>query len=192
MTDIRKFAIAALCSLPVLWSGMAAAQDADGNDTPGDWRVEHYQEFGIWKSICDERGEGETFKQRCYIRYVDVFSPRPKFAAVFTFVFEKDRKTAFQYAFERGTVYADDGLRIDRDGATSWKASDTCRTGPNCLIENAAEVEETLAAFAGGGELVQIFKDRHGVDRTLKWDLTGFDKALADYKTESAKRNLLD
>ena len=166
---LSQFCRAALAlSMVATFPTMALAQDAEGNDTPGNWIVTHYEEFGIWKSICDERGEAEAKEQRCYIRYVDVFSEAPKFAAVFAFVFQKDRQTAFQYAFERGTTYADEGLRIDKNDETTWIASDVCRVGPNCLITDKDEVSSTLAKFAGGGELVQIFEDRHGVGQNLR------------------------
>ncbi len=170
----------------------AFAQDRNGADTPSDWAASHYKEFGIWKSVCDERDEDGTLAQRCYIRYADVFSQAPRFAAVFMFVFQKDRKTAIQYAFEQGTVYENDGLRIDRDGQTVWTASEECRQGPNCLMTEPQTVSSTLEAFSGGGELVQNFTDRHGSPRKLRWDLTGFEQALADYREQSTQRNLLD
>ena len=37
--------------LGVGFASQALAQDADGNDTPGNWVVTHYEEFGIWKSM---------------------------------------------------------------------------------------------------------------------------------------------
>jgi len=164
-----RFATLALAAatLVAVALGHASAQDAQGNDTPGEWIVEHYEEYGIWKTICDERTLDNKLEQRCYIRYVDVFSPRPKFAAVFAFVFQKQGKTAFQYAFERGTTYRPDGLRIEKDGAITWRASATCRIGPNCLIEDAGEVDTVLSAFSAGGSLVQEFTDRHGTDQVL-------------------------
>ena len=36
--------------------------------------------------MCDERKTGDLLEQRCYLRYVDVFSPRPNFGAIFAFV----------------------------------------------------------------------------------------------------------
>ena len=74
--------IFALCAFAL----PAYAQDADGNDTAGNWRVTYTATHGIWSTICDERGNTPDLEQRCYIRWVDVFSPRPKFAAQFLFV----------------------------------------------------------------------------------------------------------
>jgi len=36
--------------------------------------------------MCDEREEYGTLKQRCYIRWVDVYAERPNFGALFTFI----------------------------------------------------------------------------------------------------------
>ncbi|MFZ1727794.1 MAG: hypothetical protein WAU13_14185, partial [Albidovulum sp.] len=94
----------------------ALAQDAEGNNTPGDWRVTHTAHFGLWDSVCDERGPAEALQKRCYIRYVDVFSPRPDFAAHFAFVTPAPNGVAIEYGSEAGTRFVRGGLRIEKDG----------------------------------------------------------------------------
>ena len=71
-----------LCLVLALAAVPATAQDRAGNDTPGDWRVTHHAHFGLWDSVCDERDglNGAAPERRCYVRYVDVFSPNPKLA----------------------------------------------------------------------------------------------------------------
>ena len=103
---LRLGAFALALALP------ATAQDRQGNDTPGDWIVDHTKHFGLWDSMCDHRMTGEEREQRCYIRYVDVFSPRPKFGAVFLFVTPGPE---VQIGLEPGTVFPPNGIRIDRN-----------------------------------------------------------------------------
>ena len=175
-------------------TGLVWAQDRQGNDTPGDWITKHFEKYGLYTTACDERPENGVLKQRCYIRYVDIFSEAPKFAAVVFFVFQKDRKTAIQYGSEPGTVMAADGLRVESGNGwvITWKATETCREGHDCLMSDEKEVADTLAAFSAGGELVQEFTDRHGAEQLLKWDLAGFAEAYSDYLKQSKARNLLD
>lgn len=176
--------------LSTCWS--AVAQDRSGADTPGDWVTTHFEKYGIWTTACDERTEEGKLKQRCYIRFVDVFSESPKFAATFMFVFQKDRKTAIQYAFESGTKYNADGVKVEKDGKTVWTASRECQEGNGCFITSEAELNGALTGFQGGGTLVQDFTDRHGQKQVLEWDLSGFKQAYADYLKQSSDRKLLN
>lgn len=179
----------------VLWCLMVPAatlaQDRSGRDRPSDWVVKHYAAFGLWDSICDERVESGDLVQRCYLRYVDVYSSRPRFGAVFAFVFANDGETDIEFGFERGVRYREGGFRIERDGKTVWTLSNDClRSGP-CLFQqdDAASMLET---FARGGRLVQHFTDRYGEIRRLQWDLWRFAEALEDYRGAAAQRALLN
>ena len=49
-----------------------------------------------------------------------------------------------------------------------------------------------LAAWKQGGVLVQDFADRYGDERSLNWDLSGFDDAFADYAAQAEARSLLN
>ena len=173
-----------LAALPVF------AQDRDGNDTPGDWVVTHHKHFGLWDSVCDERTEDGTLQQRCYIRYVDVFSPRPDFAAHFVFVTPAPDGIRIEYGSERGTRFDADGNRIEKDGEVSWKTDQSgCLTGGTCLFETD-EADALFAALRQGGSWTFDFTDRHGKTQHRNWDLTRFDAAAEDWQTEAAARGL--
>lgn len=169
----------------------AIAQDLQGNDTPGNWRVTHYQSFGIWNSICDEREEDGALRQRCYIRWVDVFSGRPKFAGQFVFVTPEADGFDIEFGIEPGTLFNPSGFRIDRDGQVVWRTRRPgCLTGLSCTFEdtNAADLLQEMRA---GGSFRFVFRDRHGQARDLTWPLEGFDAAWADFTAQSQARNLL-
>lgn len=163
------------------------AQDRDGNDTAADWVVDHYKPFGLWDSACDHRMTDGVKEERCYLRYVEVFSPRPKFAAQFVFVTPGPE---IEIGLERGTRFPKGGIRIEDMGGTLWQTNHIlCRTGLSCNFDGD-DAQIILNAMADGTVFAFDFTDRHGVPRELRWDLTAFSEAMADFTRESAARNL--
>lgn len=174
----------------LLLAGAAGAQDRAGNDTPGDWVVTHHARFGLWDSVCDERPVDSSMQRRCYIRYVDVFSPRPEFAAHFVFVTPEDGGVRIEYGSEAGTRFAPDGQWIETDGTRTWRAERlACLTGGSCVYSGPAAAE-LYAALKAGGQWRFHFSDRHGHLQDLTWDLTPFADAAADFEAEAAARGL--
>ena len=166
------------------------AQDREGNDTPGDWVVTHQKPFGLWDSVCDERPEGADMHRRCYIRYVDVFSPRPDFAAHFVFVTPEPGGVRIEYGSEPGTRFARGGHRIERDGETVWSTDRAaCLTGGACVFAGVGAAE-LYATLKEGGTWRFDFADRHGQIQSLKWSLAPFAEAAADFEAEAAARGL--
>lgn len=151
---MRRLALClALTALP------ADAQDRAGNDTPGDWVVTHQKSFGLWDSVCDERAEDGAMHRRCYIRYVDVFSPRPAFAAHFVFVTPDGDGVRIEFGSEPGTRFARGGHWIERDETKVWLAEDPdCLTGGECVFAGAAAAECTRSCrrAAPGGSCSPI------------------------------------
>jgi len=171
----------------------ALAQDIDGTDTPSNWKVTQYETFGLWNSICDERPEHGALKKRCYIRWVDVFSPAPDFAAQFLFVTPEPDGLQVDFGIEPGTFFAPDGFRItDSSGAVTWSTSrGGCLTGLACTF-SGDEAAPLLSAMRYGDAFRFTFTDRHGAPRDLTWPLAGFAASLADFTAESRARNLLE
>lgn len=169
----------------------AATQDREGRNTPSDWRVEHYVPFGLWDSVCDERAEDDVMKQRCYLRYVEVYSPRPNFLAAFAFVYPEAGKSVVEFGFERRTQYVDEGFSVINNGEQVWALEGSCLRSSPCRL-TGGDAQSLLAQFAKGGTLVQKFSDRHGGNWRLEWDLSRFGEALDDYRQASRQRALLD
>ncbi|WP_095588783.1 invasion associated locus B family protein [Actibacterium ureilyticum] len=181
----RAFIYLLLTALPVL------AQDLEGNDTPGNWRVKHFQTFGIWNSMCDEREENGTLNQRCYIRYVDVFSPRPEFAAQFLFIVAEEGRENVEFGLEPGTLFSPNGFRIDTGDTVRWRTRRPgCLTGLSCTFRDDGAAE-LLGAMTEGDAMRFVFIDRHGNARDITWPLDGFADALADFRSQSRARALL-
>lgn len=179
-----------LCALALLLALPATAQDRAGNNTPGEWVVTHHTPFGLWDSMCDERRTGDLLEQRCYLRYVDVFSPAPKFAAMFAFIVPADGGETLELGIERGTVFKPGGVRIEAAGTPVWTmAHRPCLFGGACTFD-AAATAALLNTMSDADTLSFDFFDRHEVERRRDWDLSRFGDALADFRAETAARGL--
>ena len=175
----------------VFIASAAMAQDQAGNDTPGNWVVTHHQPFGLWDSMCDERDEDSGMKRRCYIRYVDVFSPRPEFAALFAFIEPAMPHPTVNIGIERGTVFKHDGLRIEQDGTPIWTlAHRPCLFGGTCRFEGEAAAP-LMEALVTGTHLTFEFIDPHGAEQIRRWPLGDMPALLADMSHQAALRNLI-
>lgn len=183
----RWLAAVFICVLSIT----AAAQDRAGRDTASDWRVQHYVPFGLWDSVCDERTEDDIIRQRCYLRYVEVYSPRPNFLATFIFIYPKDGQSIVEIGFERGTRYAEGGFRVLSNKQVVWALDGTCVRSSPCRL-SGGEAQSLLGHFAVGDTLVQEFSDRNGTSWRLEWDLSRMGMALEDYGDASRQRSLLD
>ncbi|PSL19608.1 hypothetical protein [Shimia abyssi] len=181
--------------LPLLLSVPLAvplsAQDREGNDTPGEWVVTHFEPFGIWTSICDERPDNGALSQRCYIRWVDVFSRAPKFAGQFVFITPEPNGPKVDFGMEPGTIYDPDGFRItSADDTIIWSTQrGGCLTGLACTF-SGDDATPLVDAMQTGDAFRFTFTDRHGAPRNLTWPLKGFAPAYEDFVAQSDKRNL--
>ena len=167
------------------------AQDLQGNDTPGNWRVMHHQIFGIWNSICDEREEHGTLKQRCYLRRVDVFSQAPKFAAQFMFITPEPSGFKADFGMELGTVFHPNGFRIETMQGDIWRTRfPGCLTGLSCTF-TGDDAGFLIESMADGDAFRFTFRDRHGQSQDLSWPLQDFEPAWEDFQSQAHMRALI-
>ncbi len=176
-----------LIAAMLLFSTPLYAQDRAGRDTPGEWIVDHHAAFGLWDSMCDHRVTGSTREDRCYLRYVDVFSPRPHFAAQFLFL---TPGPTVDFGMERGTRFEAAGFRVEAGGATVWSTDrDGCLRGRDCTYDGP-EATALIVAMRAGDRLAFDFIDRHGQPQSLRWDLVPFAAAHDDFREQAAARGL--
>lgn len=187
--------ITSLLAVLVLSTSPAAfATDAEGNDTPGDWVVTHYKPFGLWDTICDEAIRKGKKVERCYIRYVDVFSPAPKFAAQFVFIEPEGQGYKVEFGIEPGTTFNGASLTVNDGEKVIWDYNpNECLERGECIL-TGQEADIFIQSMAGTSSdepmLVSDFNDRHGADQVLEWGISKFAEALTDFQTESDKRGL--
>jgi invasion protein IalB len=183
-----RFAAAVLTGICLHLAGPADAQDLQGRDTAGNWRVTHHTSHGIWKAICDEREEDGALKQRCYIRWVDVYAGHPDFGAIFTFITPRENAPAGQHDVmfgpELGTVFLPNGFVIKKDDEIIWRMSGAgCLLLANCDL-GAVRSDDVLRAMLNGTALELSFVDPHFRRFDLSWSLEGFPDAFGVYQTQ--------
>ena len=167
------------------------AQDRAGNNTAGEWRPTHYEIFDQWDSVCDERGSENTIEQRCYIRYVDVYSDSPKFGAVFLFVTPEKPGHKIEVGFERGTRYMDQGFQLEVNGTQTWAMPEKCLRTKSCVLTGDKAAKFIAKAQENeNAVLVQRFTDRYQQSHTLNWDMKTFLSALNDFEIQTEIRAL--
>ena len=186
---MTRLSIVALITTFLLATPMAA-QDAEGNDRPSNWRVTYQETRNGWDTVCDERGDGEELEQRCYLRRVDVFSPRPEFAAQFLFVTTAPNGASVQFGIEPGTLFLPGDFRIREGEASIWSSlRPGCLTGLSCTYEGNAALE-LLAAMESGDDFAFDFRDRHGKSQSLRWPLDQIPASLQALEAQLTMRNL--
>lgn len=183
-----------LAVLVLSTSPTAFATDAEGNDTPGDWVVTHYKPFGLWDTICDEAIRKGKKVERCYIRYVDVFSPAPKFAAQFVFIEPEGQGYKVEFGIEPGTTFNGASLTVNDGEKVVWDYNpNECLERGECILtgqEADIFIQSMAETSSDGPMLISDFNDRHGTDQVLEWGISKFAAALTDFQTESDKRGL--
>ena len=141
--------------------------------------------------MCDEREEQGTLVQRCYLRRVDVFSPRPKFAAQFLFITPEVDGYKVDFGMEPGTLFSPNGFRIETMQGDIWRTRfPGCLTGLSCTFSGAS-ADSLIASMKDGDAFRFTFRDRHGQPQDLTWSLAGFDAAWDDFQMQSKARDLL-
>ena len=170
----------------------AANSSAQVENTVEDWswKVDHFERFGIWDSVCDYRDDNGTKLQRCYVSHVDVFAPRPKFAAAFMFVTpEENNSLKFEFRFETGTQFDEGGFAVLVDDQPIWDFNPANCPSLKCIFEGA-EAKTLLNSMEEKGELYFALTDRYGRHHELQWNTEGFAEAITDMKAQSVARNL--
>ncbi len=182
-----RFIIAAcfMAALPTL-----AFAQTENTVEDWSWTVDHHEQSGQWISACDHRDDKGTKIERCYMSLVEVYAPRPQFGAAFVFVTPQTAgNLKFEFRFERGTLFKQDGFQIVRDQAPVWTYDTTLCPDLKCFIEGE-EAGKLANMLSGPGALQISFKDRYRRDFDLVWQNAGFAEMLADFRKAVAERGL--
>ncbi|MEM6711096.1 MAG: hypothetical protein AAF590_02315 [Pseudomonadota bacterium] len=162
-----------------------SAQEAREPDTAGAWSPTFTARHGLWDVTCDARGQGEAREERCYVRYIDVYSPRPNFGVVFLFLEIEGGAPKISLGREFETDLEATTLRV----LPGWERPEgVCLSGPcEVLGPDALAMAEALAA---GGMLEIGFTDMIDRNQLRQWPSDGFAQALEDVTREAVARGL--
>ncbi|MEM6382607.1 MAG: hypothetical protein AAF739_08040 [Pseudomonadota bacterium] len=174
---VRTAGIAFVC--------FVSATSALSQDTAGSWAPTFTARHSGWDVTCDKRGEDASLEERCFMRYVDAYSPRPNFGVVFFFLQYQNGAPAISMGREFQTNLVASSLRV----TPGWeRPPGVCAGGP-CEIEGV-DAETMVSALAEGGSLEIGFTDSQGTEQLRLWPSEGFAAALADITREADARGL--
>ena len=169
-------------------AGCFAINPASADVNPWAWKVNYTGTHGIWKTICDEQNVEEEQLNRCYVRWVDVFSERPKFGALYVFITPENNGFAVDFSVEPGTTIVKDGFAIVDGEQPIWKMErSSCLVHSDCKIR-PDEMQSFFSAAERGEKIAFSLIDRYEQQFELNWSLDGFNEAMADLKKQLQKR----
>lgn len=149
-------------------------------DTAGGWAPTFTARHAGWDVTCDRLDDQE----RCYIRYIDAYAPRPNFGVVFFFLEVIEGAPVVTLGREFETDLETTTFRV----APGWDGRGHCTSGP-CALDGA-DATALSRALADGGVFEIGFVDGQGQAQLRRWSSDGFAAALGDVTREAAKRGL--
>lgn len=154
-------------------------------DTAGSWAPTFTSKHEKWDVACDAQGSGTAREERCYIRYIDIYSPHPDFGVVFLFLEIKNNTPLISIGREFETDLIATDLRI----ASDWqRPKNLCTGGPCEIIGQNAKM--FIDALIKGGTLQINFIDQMNMEQNRSWESLGFAAAYNDLTREAAARGL--
>jgi len=152
-----------------------------GQTLPG--RItDHYATYDGWELACDTAMDGTD--PRCYVQYVDVYRPRPDFAAAMVeVVMRKDAQGRpdphVRFDIEPGLDLSDGGLSVVTASGAAPVDLSGC-SGHSCVVSGDAG-RALLRAWRDGESLrFEIAEDRDA-PRVLSWPLAPMGRMLDDF-----------
>jgi len=148
-----------------------------------------YEPF--WDVACDTALDGSD--RRCYLQYVDVYRPRPDFAAAMVEVVYHAGEDGtpdphVRFDIEPGLSFRDTGLVVETsDGEVPLDVSD-CRSN-TCVITGDAG-RDMLEAWRDGTSLWMEISDGGDESVRLAWPLDEMATILEDLAAQRKARNL--
>ncbi len=145
----------------------------------------------FWDVACDTAMDGSD--ARCYLQYVDVYRPRPEFAAamvevVFHAGTDGTPDPHVRFDIEPGLSFEDTEVNVETpDGDVPLNVSD-CRSN-SCVISGEAG-RDILAVWRSGTALRLTIDEDRDVPAQLSWPLNEMTAILDDLAAQRAARAL--
>lgn len=150
---------------------------------------EIYDRF--WDVACDTAMDGSD--RMCYVQYVDVYRPRPEFAAAMVEVVVHQGEDGqpdphIRYDIEPGLSFEETSVFVEGpDGRVPIDVS-ACRS--NTCRFSGQEGRDMLALWRSGTALHLEIEEGRGDPARLAWPLGRIDEILDDFAAQRASRGL--
>ncbi|MEX3008731.1 hypothetical protein [Hoeflea sp. TYP-13] len=165
-----------------------------------EWSTSRYNRFGSWESICEvsdpaggvqDTGADGT-RERCYMRYVDMFGPEgepdayDRFGTIAAYISPNGNGLRVEFDVENGVTFNKGGFHLAREEKAVWNLDrDDCLTSGVCTFTGPA-ADALVRAFSDQtGETLYMhveFTDRYGQTLKRNWPMLPFANAFADFE----------
>ena len=156
-------------------------------------RVSEYHKVydGFWDVACDSALDGTD--RRCYIQYVDVYRPRPDFAAAMVEVVMHEGPGAqpdphIRFDLEPGLSFLDATIAIE--GPSGPLAVDVSHCAVNTCPISGDAARGILAQMLEADALTLRINEGRSEITQLSWPLETFPVLFDDFAARRAERDL--
>ena len=183
---ILSIAVLALVAGGIFWWTMR-----DDHKLPGRL-VDYHKIYDVfWDVACDTAMDGSD--RLCYVQYVDVYRPRPEFAAAMVEVVVHEGADGqsdphVRFDIEPGLSFQNTMVGVKTEDAmipidVSGCASNTCRFSGD-------EGRAILANWRKGSAIELVIEEGRDTPAQLSWPLGNINEILDDFAAQRAERNL--
>lgn len=146
---------------------------------------------GFWDVACDTAMDGSD--RRCYIQYVDVYRPRPEFAAAMVEVVmhEGDGDVPdphIRFDLEPGLSFLNTEIVIESQ--TGSIPIDVSHCAVNTCPISGDVARQILSHWHSASAITLEIREGRPEPARLSWPMENFDKIFEDFGAQRALRNL--
>lgn len=155
-------------------------------------KVDYHKIYDVfWDVACDTAVDGSD--RGCYVQYVDVYRPRPDFAAAMVEVVyhtgaDGQPDPHIRFDIEPGLSFEDTQVAVQSGGVTRPLETAHC-TGETCRIKGDA-ARAMLDIWRQGAALTLTINEGRDAPAQLSWPLGNINTILDDLAAQRAARNL--
>ncbi|WP_371228271.1 hypothetical protein [Roseovarius sp. 2305UL8-3] len=151
----------------------------------------YHKVYGFWDVACDTAMDGTD--HRCYIQYVDVYRPRPDFAAAMVEVVmhegvDGQADPHIRFDVEPGFTFRDTSIAVITPSGP-WPVDIAHCAGSTCRI-SGDPARALLDSWAKGKVINLEIEEGRAQPAKLSWPLDDITTMLDDFATQRAARNL--
>jgi len=188
---MKRIALALMIPLLLLLGIMSWLIGWWGQTLPGR-HVDYYKVYdGGWEVACDTATDGSD--TGCYIQYVDVYRPRPEFAAAMVELVMRDGPDGtpdphLRFDIEPGLSFREATVSVALgEGAETL---DMSHCAVNTCLFSGQESHDILNVMRRGTALHLEIDEGRGDPARLVWPLWNIETILDDFAAQRAKRGL--
>lgn len=149
--------------------------------------VDFFESHGNWEALCDQLPDNPQ-SARCYLRLIDVYSPRPDFGAYVGFItLDDDNDQEFELSLEPGATLTGKGFNLNVNGNETWMLDQSLCKENQCNI-GGVDLGRMVNAAQTAQSFEVSFIDKSGKQWQRNLSSSDFTKAYNAFLSASKSR----